>query len=87
VGVVEEIERDGGEVMGSNKQVEVTIAEIVTHTDKALLVRQGDDTEAWVPYSQIREFKDMLLEEIEEGLEDLETITLPEWLAVQKGLV
>jgi hypothetical protein len=29
----------------------------------------------------------MLLEEIEEKLGDLEIITLPEWLGVQKGLV
>lgn len=75
--------------MGNNKLIEVEIEEVVHHTEKALLVRQGDGTEAWVPFSMIQEFKDMLLEEIEEVVEagDLEIITIPEWAAVQEGLV
>jgi len=71
----------------SNKLTEVEVAEVVTHTDKALLVRQEDGTEAWVAISHIREFDGMLLEEIEEHLEDIEIITIPTWVAVQKGLV
>jgi len=76
--------------MGNRKIIEVDIKEVVHHTDKALLVRQEDGTEAWVPIAFIQEFKGMMLEEIEIILQDedaLEIITIPEWLAVQKGLV
>jgi hypothetical protein len=76
--------------MGNRKIIEVDIKEVVHHTDKALLVQQEDGTEAWVPIAFIQEFKGMMSEEIEIILQDedaLEIITIPEWLAVQKGLV
>lgn len=49
-------------------------------TDKAVLVSDdGDrDNAVWVPLSQCK---------IETGKRGIVTITLPEWLAIEKGLV
>jgi hypothetical protein len=60
--------------------VEVTVL-LVTQTDKAVLVSDtGESRDAvWVPKSQI---------EIEEtDREGAYVITLPEWLAIEKGFV
>jgi hypothetical protein len=53
----------------------------VTHrTEKAVLVHIGSKEDAvWLPFSQI---------EIEPtGIPGIETVTLPEWLATEKGLI
>lgn len=54
----------------------------VTHrTEKAFLVHLGDKEQAvWLPLSQI---------EIEPNgaFDGIETVTLPEWLALEKGLI
>ena len=53
----------------------------VTHrTEKAILVHTGDKENAvWLPLSQI---------EIQHsGFGGIETVTLPEWLALGKGLI
>ncbi|KKL53499.1 hypothetical protein LCGC14_2274800 [marine sediment metagenome] len=53
----------------------------VTHrTDKAALVHTGNKEEAvWLPFSQI---------EIEPtGIAGIETVSLPEWLAIERGLI
>lgn len=49
-------------------------------TDRAVLVSDDDDrtTAVWLPLSQI---------EFEAGRAGMATVTLPEWLAVDKGLV
>ena len=53
----------------------------VTHrTEMAVLVHTGDKENAvWLPVSQI--------EISDSGFEGIETITLPEWLALEKGLI
>lgn len=54
--------------------------EVTARTEKAVLVHTGiKEQAAWLPLSQI---------EIEpSGIGGIETVTLPEWLAVEKGLV
>lgn len=49
-------------------------------TEKAVLVHTGDKSKSvWLPLSQI---------EIEpSGIPGIETVTLPEWLALEKGLI
>lgn len=52
---------------------------VEARTEKAVLFHTGDKKQAvWLPLSQI---------EIEEtGIEGIFTVTLPEWLATEKGL-
>jgi hypothetical protein len=54
--------------------------EVTARTQKAVLVHTGDKAKAvWLPLSQI---------EIEPtGIGGIETVTLPEWLALEKGLI
>lgn len=55
--------------------------EVVHRTDKAVLVHTGDkERAAWLPFSQI---------EIEPNgaFDGIETVSLPEWLALEKGLI
>ncbi len=53
---------------------------VEARTDKAVLFHTGNKEEAvWLPLSQI---------EIEEtGFAGIFTVTLPEWLALEKGLI
>ena len=54
--------------------------EVTTRTEKAVLVHTGDkEKAAWLPLSQI--------EISHSGFAGIETITLPEWLAMDKGLI
>lgn len=61
--------------------------DVLTHvnyvTDKALRVNLGTSVE-WLPKSQL-DSPDMEIEEIEVG--DKVTLTLPEWLAKEKGIL
>jgi hypothetical protein len=54
--------------------------EVTARTEKAVLVHTGDKEKAvWLPLSQI---------EIEpSGFAGIETVTLPEWIALEKGLI
>lgn len=53
---------------------------IEARTEKAVLFHTGDKTEAaWLPLSQI--------EIGETGFEGIVTVSLPEWLATDKGLI
>lgn len=54
--------------------------EVTARTEKAVLVHTGiKEQSIWLPLSQI---------EIEpSGIGGIETVTLPEWLAVEKGLI
>lgn len=54
--------------------------ECTARTEKAVLVHTGDKSKAaWLPLSQC---------EIESsGVAGIETVTLPEWLALEKGLI
>lgn len=54
--------------------------EVTARTEKAALVHTGNKEEAvWVPLSQV--------ELSPSGFDGIETLSLPEWLAVEKGLV
>ena len=56
--------------------------EIIRETPRAFLVADADPRDAvWVPKSQI------VTEEDNVGPGDTSIITLPEWLAMEKGLV
>lgn len=54
--------------------------EVTARTSRAVLVHTGNKEDAvWLPLSQI---------EIEpSGVSGIETVTLPEWLALDKGLI
>jgi hypothetical protein len=69
--------------MGNRKMVEVAV-EIKVSTDKAILVSDGSE-EIWVPISQVKELENV--SDLEEAIANLEVITIPEWLAIQKGLI
>ena len=54
--------------------------EVTARTDKAVLVRTGIKEQAvWLPLSQI--------EITPTGFGGIETVTMPEWLAQEKGLI
>ena len=54
--------------------------EVTVRTEKAVLAHTGIKEEAvWLPLSQIWIEKS--------GFEGIETVTLPEWLALEKGLI
>ena len=69
--------------MGNKRMVEVAV-EIKVSTDKAILVSDGSE-EIWVPISQVKELENV--SDLEEAIANLEVITIPEWLAIQKGLI
>ncbi len=56
---------------------------LIHETDKAILVSEDEEQEStvWIPKSQI-------MENVWDGIEagDLIIITVPEWLAIEKGL-
>ena len=65
--------------MSKSDLVDIDVA-VEHRTEKAALVHTGNKENAvWVPLSQV---------EIEEtGIGGIFTLTLPEWLAIDKGLV
>ena len=59
--------------------IDIDVA-VEAKTDKAVLVHDGDKSKAvWLPLSQI--------EISETGIGGIMTVTLPEWLALEKGLI
>ena len=62
------------------QRVEVSV-EFVRRTDRAILVKDGGDEELWLPLSQVEDFA----EDAKPG--DALDISLPEWLAKEKGLI
>lgn len=60
--------------------VYVQVDEILHETDKAFLVRIGDE-EIWLPYSQIEDYEDY-----EAGDQDVE-IAITEWIAEKHDLL
>jgi hypothetical protein len=53
------------------------VDEVLTETNKAVLVKIDED-ELWLPKSQI---------ELDENSNGVSVVQLPEWLAIDKGLV
>lgn len=62
-----------------DEEVEVYVDEVIKETTDAFLCRIDDD-KVWLPKSEIRDG-----EVSSEG--DKGNVTIPEWLAVEKGLV
>lgn len=57
----------------------------VTHTPDGILIEDLGQQE-WLPRSQIEEeYQDSFLESLERG-EEID-ITIPKWLAIEKGLI
>jgi len=61
-------------------RVEVAV-ELVRETDKAYLVHDGD-TDMWIPKSQVSDLEKVTID----GKVHL-AFTIPEWLALEKGLI
>ena len=57
-------------------------AQVVRRTNLAILIKDADDKEIWLPLSQI-----VIIEE--DVFDDAGTVKLsvPEWMAIEKGLV
>ena len=54
-------------------------------TDKAALVVVHGDQPVWIPKSQIHDDSEIFFNEKEASMEG--TLVIPEWLAIEKGLV
>ena len=65
----------------SDDRVEIDVEE-VRRTVFAMLVKDADDTEHWLPLSQV-----VTLEENFHGSILNLKISIPEWLAIKEGLV
>lgn len=63
--------------MAANDPVEIA-CRVVYMTEKAVRIDDGKEI-VWVPKSQIEEADDLD--------EDTKSITIPEWLAQEKGLI
>lgn len=61
---------------GSSDLVDIDV-EIKHMTDKAVLVSDGDN-DVWLPLSQT---------EVEDNVDGTGVVTIPEWLAIEKGLL
>lgn len=71
--------------MRQSSSQEVEIACVVKRTtDKAILINHGVPEEVWVPKSQITDWTDGPDKEPGYGTS---SIFIPEWLAIEKGLV
>lgn len=62
-----------------SKQVEID-CKVRRETDKAIYIDTGKDTCTWIPRSQITD-------ECEDSEGNITSIFIPEWLAIEKGLV
>jgi len=60
--------------MTEEQYVEIYFDEITHETDEAYLFRVDEDEEVWLPKSQV---------EITES----DIVEMPEWLAIEKGLI
>ena len=71
--------------MTNMETLELEIVELIVETDKAMLVKvatAGDEPEeVWIPMSQI------LDEERDTKTGQILMLEIPEWLAIQKGIV
>lgn len=66
--------------MARNDMIEVEDLTFVRETSAAILVQDPDGSEIWLPQSQID-----WPEDAERG--DVITVSMPEWLAEDKGLI
>lgn len=68
--------------MPRNDPVELSVA-FIRATDEAVLVTEDGDREVWLPRSQLTTDSD--IEHLTEG--EVFEVSLPEWLAYEKGLI
>lgn len=68
--------------MARNDPVELSVA-FIRHTPVAVLVTEDGDREVWLPRSAIT--TDTAVEHLVHG--EVFEVTVPEWLAFQKGLI
>ena len=66
--------------MGSTNWFHLTVDEILRETEKAFLLRIGDE-DVWIPFSQIADHEDYQVGECGVGM------SVSEWIAEQKGLL
>lgn len=66
--------------MGRNDMIDVEDLTFVRETSAAILVQDPDESEIWLPQSQIDWPEDA-------DRSDPITVTMPEWLAEEKGLI
>lgn len=66
----------------SDKNIVTVSVEFLHHTELAVLVKDGD-SEIWLPKSQIEDEEDWDILEREDPIE----VSIPEWLAWDKGLI
>jgi len=60
-----------------DEDVEIDVT-VINETEFAVLVNDGD-IEAWVPKSEIKDYSEVPHKDT--------TITIPEWLAIEKGFI
>jgi hypothetical protein len=78
--------------MSDNREVEVSV-DFITHTDMAVLVTDGGERDAvWLPKSLISDVDYTDTRPDAEDWDDLVrgdtiTVTIPEWLALDRGLI
>ena len=65
----------------NDSRVEIDVGE-VRRKDSAILVVDADGRKAWLPLSQVE-----FLEHEYQGSQLLLKLLIPEWLAIEKGLV
>lgn len=56
---------------------------VVTRTDNAVLVRNSDDEEEWIPFSQVHDDSEIYEDNSQTG--ETGKLVITEWLAGQKG--
>lgn len=57
------------------------VVEVKAETDRAILINDGGDKDIWLPKSQLKRFEEDHLKP------DMAAICIPEWLAVEKGML
>ena len=66
--------------MGNSRWVHLDFEEIINGSEKALLIRFGEDCEHWIPLSQVADPDDYQVGDLDG------TISVTEWIAKEKGL-
>lgn len=67
--------------MGASEYVHLENCDVLAVTDRAILIRY-EDTEYWIPVSQMADRDEHGLEKGDTGV----TVSITEWIAEQKGV-
>ena len=73
----------------SQETVELYDLILVHSTSKAYLIRNEDGEECWIPKSQVQDirFGKDITDDDGKPVKEIASITIPEWIAEQKGFV